>query len=181
MKISTALSVLLGSASVTAIPVLPRQPLPQSYSVVPVDGGSGIPATVTQTAVITSMATIVVTDSESVTTIVVPQTVTVMAGPPWVTPTVTVSESVSSSAYDNGQWHTTYYAKSTALVTLATASTSRNTPPRPTMTSSPSPWTEAHSTELIPWAAATTSAVPDPGSWQAWSNQGNNGMWNEGS
>lgn len=115
---------------------------PASYSVVAVDGGSsgadGSATTVissvvrTETVVQTQLSTIVITESDTPSTIIItltsasPTTVTEQAAatqtitsPPETTAqpsqapspeTVTVTQSLpSSKAYDDGMWHTHYY------------------------------------------------------------------------
>lgn len=113
------------------------EPIPQSYSVVPVDGGSTVlPTTKTvtnamtqtqfQTSLVTVVSTVTVGGVASPTTIIVPTTVVVdvpvtvtaspsvaIVSPSQITDTVTVEPSVTSIPYDNGQWHTTYFHVST--------------------------------------------------------------------
>lgn len=99
-----------------------RAPQPQSYSVVAVDGGSSTPSAaptetktvtnaVTEVHTATILSTIPASPSNSIMTIVDSQTVTMtqVQAPA----TVTAEPSVTSAAFDNGQWHTTYYFKST--------------------------------------------------------------------
>lgn len=170
------LSVL--SSLTSAWPLL-RSPMdlvrraPQSYSVVAVDGGNTATATapsspttktvtdaITQTQIKTSvlLSTIIATQSNSPpATTVVPQTVTfattvleTSSASASAPAQVTVTVSPTLSAYDNGQWHTTYYFKSTS----APAANANDVAPAPT---------------------STTSF--DPAQWAAWSGK-NNGQYN---
>lgn len=148
-----------------------RAPQPQSYSVVPVDGGSSSPATpatktvtdaitLFQTATILSTIIAAPTDAPPATTII-SQIVTYATT---VTPslqTVTMQPAVTSVPYDDGQWHTTYYFKSTmspAADANAVAS----------ITSAPTPAAQSSS------PAAPTSV--DLGQWAPWSGK-NNGLF----
>lgn len=149
---------------------------PQSYSVVAVDGGStatapASPTTKTVTDAVTQiqtsvlLSTIVASPSDSPpATTIVPQTVTfattiiqtseLSASTP---APVTVTVSPTLSAYDNGQWHTTYYFKST---TTPAANGDAN---EVAVTSAASP-------------APTATASIDPAQWSAWSGQ-NSGQY----
>lgn len=177
MKASSAHSFMILSvlSSITSAWPLIRSPIdlvrrtPQSYSVVAVDGGNtatapSSPTTKTVTDAVTQiqtsviLSTIVATPSNSPpATTVVPQTVTfattVVETPSASVPAqVTVTVSPTLSAYDNGQWHTTYYFKSTSV-----------------------PAVNANANDAAPAPTSTTSI--DPAQWAAWSGT-NNGKYN---
>lgn len=144
-SISTAIPLFRPAKNVIA-----RQPQPQSYSVVAVDGGSSTvaPATKTVTDAVTlfSTATVMPTGpTDAPATMIVTYAMTVTAQP-----------SVTSVPYDDGQWHTTYYFRSTMApapdVNAAAVTPSASTPP---MQPTPSP----------------APAPVDPGQWGPWSDR----------
>lgn len=132
--------------------------IPQSYSVVAVDGGStttasasASPTTLTVTSAITQTSTVVSTISAATAT-AVPQTVTYETTIV-VSTQATVTVSPSSTPYDDGQWHTTYYFRG-------------------------SPTGAANANGVVatsPVAPSPTTSI-DPGQWAAWSGQ-NNGQY----
>lgn len=135
--------------------ILPKR-IPQSpaYSVVAVDGGSSsalatktVTDAVTQVQTATATATVLstvistLTDAQP-TTIVVAQTAT-----------VSPQASVTSVPYDDGQWHTTYYFRSTVAPQANVAATSTQSP-----------------------VQSSTTSKPDPGQWAYWSQKNGNGQ-----
>jgi len=159
------------SSVASAVPVVRlaiREAQPQSYSVVAVDGGSSTPAAaappatktvtdaVTQVQTATILSTIQASASDSpasVATQVIPQTVTlattIVETPAASAATVTIGPSVTSVPFDNGQWHTTYYFKSTVT-----------------------PSAEVKAAAVSSSSAAAPTTMVDPGQWAAWSEKG---------
>lgn len=167
-----------------AFPLIPRNLLqkksPQSYSVVPVDGGSSATAPAptqtvtsrfTQTAYTTILSTIVLTESETPVTIVVTATsattitqviptAVVTAIPSVSIESVTVTASptqpiVTSSAYDDGSWHTIYYSKWTVSTAEAAATSSK---PTTSFASVSAPAITSSSVVVLTTTSAVTSA-----------------------
>lgn len=154
---------------------------PQSYSVVAVDGGSSTtatpsPATKTVTDAVTQIRTSLVLSTITATpssayvntttpssaqvnattvsqTITYATTITQTHTLSESTPTATTNPAVSFVPYDNGQWHTTYYFRSTVAPTAGVDGVASTLS---TNSSAPAP---------------TTSI--DPGQWAAWSGQNN--------
>ena len=151
--------------------VAKRAAQPQAaYSIVAVDGGSSTSAsaaapatktvtdaithvqTATQVQTATVLSTIVASAADvpaSVETQIISQTVTmattIVETPSAVAPataTVTVESGVTSVPFDNGQWHTTYYFKSTVTPSIDVN------------------------------AVATPTTAVDLGQWAAWSEKG---------
>lgn len=127
-----------------------RSPQPQSYSVVAVDGGTSVAPTKTVTDAVTQtiLSTIIATpsDAEPTTSIAV-QTVTISA-------TIAASEaSVTSVPFDDGQWKTTYYFRSTVAPQANAAVTSTSASAQP-----------------------SSSGSSDPGQWSYWSGRSGNGQ-----
>jgi hypothetical protein len=126
-----------------------RNPQPQSYSVVAVDGGSSAPPTMTVTDAVTQtiLSTIIATPSNAEpTTSVVVQTVTVAA-------TSASAPAVTSVPFDDGQWKTTYYFRSTVAPQANAAVTSTSASAQPSST-----------------------GASDPGQWSYWSGRSGNGQ-----
>lgn len=172
-----ALGLLCSSSIVSALPLVRLPPAvsvpatvkgemkraPQaSYSVVAVDGGSSsssvVPATKTVTDAVTQVQTSVVlstviatlsaSEASAVATTSVPTTVTLVQTPATSPPTTgSVQPSVTSMPYDDGQWHTTYYFRTTVAPSV---------PQNQAATSSPAP---------------TPISTIDPGQWAAWSGK----------
>lgn len=160
MKYATTLfltiaSVCIGQASSFPLSwssrdLLPkRNPQPQSYSVVPVDGGSSTTAA-TATAPVpapTKTVTDAITQVETATVMSTIIATASGAGPVTsvATQTVTLSTeaSVTSVPYDNGQWHTTYYFRSTVTpqANFASATTQSTSQASPTADFDPGQWT----------------------------------------
>ena len=136
--------------------ILPKRvPQAPSYSVVAVDGGnttpvsSAVPAAtktvtdaVTEVQTATVLATVVATPSNSS-----PVTITISPTPETTQPAVT------SIPYDNGQWHTTYYFRTTVT-----------------------PQAEANIAAPTGQASsASPTASVDLGQWSYWSQRQGNG------
>lgn len=185
-----ALLSSVASAVPMAWPVRARAAEAQSYSVVPVDGGSSTQAssappatktvtdaitqvqTMTQVQTATLLSTIMASASNSpasIQTQVIPETVTLAttivhtATPSAETPataTVTVEPGVTSVPFDNGQWHTTYYFRSTVAPSADVQAAAIT--PSPSLDVSPS--------------VATPTTAMDPGQWAAWAEKGT-GQW----
>lgn len=148
----------------------PRQP--QSYSVVAVDGGSrtaAVPAaTKTVTDAVTQVQTSVVLATIIATPLndaVSPQTVTLTQS----ASVVTVQPSVTPVAYDNGQWHTTYYFKSTIIPSSDVLLAS-------TTSSASSTITPSANIALLAAVSSSSSSVQsiqsvDLGQWAPWASK----------
>ncbi|KPI44613.1 uncharacterized protein AB675_8505 [Cyphellophora attinorum] len=152
------------------------EPIPASYSVVPVDGGpsANVPnnappppptATQTETLIATHLATITITDQETPATVVVTVTEPAAApAQPTVTPPreiVTVTDTVSASGipqttpYDNGMWHTTYYY----TTVIPTPSSTSNSTPSPTpSTTQQQNW---HNIPAVPTSSPSSPPVAE--------------------
>ncbi|KAK5081069.1 hypothetical protein LTR70_009331 [Exophiala xenobiotica] len=185
-----ALLSSVASAVPMVWPVRARAAEAQSYSVVPVDGGSSTPAssaplatktvtdaitevqTTTQVQTATLLSTIIASASNSpasIQTQVIPQTVTLAttvvhtATPSAETPatatataTVTVEPGVISVPFDNGEWHTTYYFRSTVAPSADVQAAAITPSPSSNVSSS----------------IATPTTTMDPGQWAAWAEIG---------
>lgn len=176
VSIETLVALCVFSSVTSALPVIgsaddrvARAAEPQSYSVVPVDGGSSTPApapaatktvtdavTVSQVQTSVVLSTIIATPWDpSPATPTTPQNVTVVQTPP----VATVEPSVTSIPYDNGQWHTTYYFRST--VTPSADNNAAVAPATSNLISAANrPTTTADLGQWAPWAQRTGSSWP---------------------
>lgn len=181
IQIQAFIALCIFSSFIAAVPVvLPaldaRAAEAQSYSVVPVDGGSSATAapaaaktvtdavTVSQVQTSVVLSTVTATPSNAAPTAqVVSQTITTTIVQTPSPATVTKQPPVTSIPYDDGQWHTIYYFTSTISASAEAAGLA-------SVTNSP-----VASSSTVSKAALPTTSI-DPGQWAAWANKGT-GQW----